>query len=411
MSSDPIAVSPGADALRSALPEHTGTRASEWFLTFKARQAMRVVFDAIAARGGAEVDPAAPGEVVTQLYTCCTAVDPIVAAGLIPVYGDIDPDTSSLDAHRLPLSARVRAVVLQHTYGIVDPAADGSLLRAARQAGALLVEDCAHCVGRLSRGGDGHPISDVSVHSFGVEKMLPTHFGGAVWVSPDIPDPALRADIVRRLRDLPVIDRRRARAARHYRTQTRILNHLPRNLSHVLRNGLVSHRLYEPAIAGVELAGGLASDPQAPDEWVASAAARSMRSLDANEAQRAAAVAAYSEAFARRDGLAGARKVRTPCVGATDPAGAQPLLRYPVFLDGPERADAAVAAVRKAGHYAVGWYRRVLFPGVPNPADYRWDGGLGPFPSTRANADGAACLPTDVSPEEARAIARIALGV
>lgn len=404
----------GAD-LRAALAARTGTRAEDWYLTFKARQAMKVVFDAVAACDAGSAcqlagasEPAtggnpAPGEVVTQLYTCCTAVDPIVAAGLVPVYGDIDARTCALDPRTLPLTARARVVVLQHTYGILDPKTDAALRSAAHGAGALLLEDCAHCVGRLSYDAAGQPIADVSVHSFGVEKMLPTHFGGAVWVSPEMPDAALRSDIVRRLEALPALDARLARAARRYRNQIRVLNHLPHGLSHTLRERLAAMGLFEPAIADVELAGGLASMPQAPDGWVVAGAAQAVAALDANEAQRSAAVAAYTKAFAEL----GTDVVRAPRLLATDPTSVQPLLRYPVFLDSAERADAAVAAVLQAGYYAVAWYRHLLFPGVPDPSAYAWDGSLEHLPRTRDNAATVACLPTDVSPEAARRIAQI----
>ena len=67
--------------------------------------------------------------------------------------------------------------------------------------GALLVEDCAHCVTRMARDAAGWPLADISVHSFGVEKMLPTRFGGAIWVNPRLRerDAALDAETRGRL--------------------------------------------------------------------------------------------------------------------------------------------------------------------------------------------------------------------
>ena len=87
------------ERLCGKLAELTGTETVDWFPTFKARQGMRVAFGALAARDGAR------REVATQLFTCCTAVGPIVAAGLAPVYGDISAETLAFGAgggaHRL----------------------------------------------------------------------------------------------------------------------------------------------------------------------------------------------------------------------------------------------------------------------------------------------------------------------
>ena len=63
----------GFETLRANLAERTGTEASDWYPTFRTRHAMQAVFEALRAHRGA-------GEVVTQLLTCCTAVDPIIAA-------------------------------------------------------------------------------------------------------------------------------------------------------------------------------------------------------------------------------------------------------------------------------------------------------------------------------------------
>ena len=56
------------DRLRRQLAERTGTCAKDWYVVFKPRYGMEVVFEVLRElRGG--------GSVVTQLMTCCTAVD------------------------------------------------------------------------------------------------------------------------------------------------------------------------------------------------------------------------------------------------------------------------------------------------------------------------------------------------
>lgn len=377
-------------AVRQMLAARSGTRPEDWHLTFKARQAMRVACDAIAAAGGREV--------ATQLFTCCTAVDPITSAGLVPRFCDIDPDTLAIPA---ALAGEPSAVMLQHTCGLMAPEADAALASAAHARGAVVLEDCAHCVGRLSSDAEGKPLADLSFHSFGVEKMLPTHFGGAVWVNPGFAATPLGADVVARLEALPVLGTRRAKAARHYLNQIRVLNHLPAGISHALRRRLTASGAFEPAIGEAELAGGLASAPERPGDWVCDTARAALAGLDANEAQRREAVAAYREEFSGVEG------VSVPVAAFVGEA--QPLLRFPVFLEDAERADAAIKSVRAAGLYAVAWYREPLFPGVTKPEAYGWDGTLAAWPKTARACEGAVSLPTDVAPERAREVARLVI--
>ncbi len=63
-------------AVTRELARRTGTDASDWFLVFKARYGMQVVLRELARVRGT-------GDVVTQVLTCATAVDPIIAAAII----------------------------------------------------------------------------------------------------------------------------------------------------------------------------------------------------------------------------------------------------------------------------------------------------------------------------------------
>ena len=169
----------GFAELREALASRTGTRPEDWFPVFKARYGMQVAFDAVRSVRG-------DGSVLTQLFTCCTAVDPIVVSGLRPRYADVGADTMGIDVAKvesMPLGSdeQVHAMVMQHTFGAIDEDSSRRLAALAGQMGALLVEDCAHCVTRMARDAAGWPLADISAHSFGVEKMLPTRFGGAIW--------------------------------------------------------------------------------------------------------------------------------------------------------------------------------------------------------------------------------------
>ena len=366
------------------LARRTGTAAGDWFLVFKARYAMEVVLRELAAVRGA-------GEVVTQILTCATAVDPVIVAGHTPVHADVDAGTGAIDPARLVTGERTRALVLQHTFGIVDLPTARGLRVAADAVGALLLEDAAHCVGRVATGDDGAPVADVSVHSFGVEKMLPTRFGGAVWVSPRL-GPELRDPLVAALGALAPVGRRLDLVTRCYRTQIRVLNRLPAALARPLRSALVRTRLLEPAIAPVEQRGSLPYAPAAPSEHMVAQIAAALPGLDADEARRGAAVGVYLAGLA--DVVEVPRTVR---------AG-DPLVRFPLLAaDGPA-ADRLVDALGARGVYAGRWYRPALFPGVEDPAVYGYAPG---DPRLAVSEDVVARLvnlPTGVTQERAAEI-------
>ena len=393
---------PAAEELRAELARRTGTRAGEWHLVLKARYGMLAAFEVLRARGG-------EGSVVTQPFTCCTAVDPIVSADLRPVYAELSPRSLAVDPEGLSLPGDVRAVVLQNTCGIIHEGDASALARAAHGVGAILVEDCAHCVGRMARDAAGEPLADVSVHSFGVEKMLRTSFGGAIWVNPRMADASLRAALESALDALPEMTPSRQRATRLYRNEIRVLNRLPRPAARALRGALERMGLFEPAVTDAERSGRVSGTPARPDEWVCSRALEALSSEDAQLAQRSEAVRAYTRALAASPlGTGAASPLEVP--RALVPEFSQPLLTYPVFLADADGADRAVAEVLAAGFYARPWYRPLLYPGALDAGAYELPA-AGALPLTERCSAGAVMLPTDVSPEDAERIAGIVVRV
>lgn len=405
------------EQLRRVLAQHTGTNASDWYLTFKARYGMAAVFAALKRISGGDekVSRGLPNEerrlidksakVVTQLYTCCTAVDPVIASGLTPRYAEINDDTLTIDPERLTFNDDDVALVLQHTFGIMDRDSDVALAERARAAGVLLVEDNAHCIGRLARDAVGVPLADVSIHSFGVEKMLPTtRFGGAVWVNPSLKERALELDRAMRaeLGNLAKPMRRLELATRLYKNEMRVLSRLPGRVAQPIRKALRSVRFFEPAISPDELAGGLEYDNIAVTPWVAAQATRALERLDSNETQRKEIVMIYTNEFANVPGIDVPAAVRA-MTSTDDSCGAQPLLLFPIHLRDDATADAARAAARGEGGYAKRWYNEVLFPGVTDPTAYHLPRHLGLAGDLTHRALG---LPTDVAPETARRVAR-----
>ncbi len=374
------------------LADQTGTREEDWFPVFKARYGMLQTFVALA-------DRRPQGAVVTQLLTCATAVDPILVAGLAPTYAEVSPATLSLDPDSLTLEGGTAAVVIQHTFGIVDEPAARRIAEAARSVGALVCEDSAHCVGRMANSADGSPLADVSFHSFGAEKMLPTKFGGAVWVNPAMTDGELRAAIVGRLSELQAPGSRLAFAARTYRYQLAVLNRLPRGLSRRLRGLLTKMGILAPPVAPSEREGRLAHGPVAASPWVAHGMATAMEDLSRIESNRAKAVAAYLEELGDR--------VEVPAGITAD----QPLVRFPFLVPPGADADAVIGTLLADGIVAGSWYRPALYPGAVDPEVYGYRPQDNAHPVTEDVIARIVNLPTNVKPERARQIALQALAV
>jgi dTDP-4-amino-4,6-dideoxygalactose transaminase len=379
--------------LRERMAELSGTDADDWFLTFKARHGLMAAFSAIREALDRDV-------VVTSPFTCVTAVAPMLSAGMPVRFADITPETLWLDADEVALGDDVAAVVLQHTFGITSPA-DATLVRRAHEAGAVVVEDCAHCVGRVARGDDGQPLADVSVHSFGVEKMLPgVYFGGAVWVSPAA-DERVRAMVRSALESLPPLRPLLALNCTQYRNQMRILTRVSGPAAARMRSRWERRRTFEPAVASCEREGVVYHHAAQPSPWIASQALSALSDLPANEWSRQLAVAAYLDVWGEA-----AHGLGVPAALVAAPEA--PYLRMPVFLADTEAADALIAEVAAMGHYAQPWPRPLLLPGITDPRAFGVEGGFG-TPVAEDLSERVVALPTDIEADAAAEVARAVL--
>lgn len=382
--------------ISEVLSQRTGTLAADWHCVFKARYGMHVAFEAIRECMG-------EGEVATQLLTCCTAVDPILSADLTPRYCDISPRTASIDPLRLDLSGSVRAVVLQHTYGIIDDASSRELARCAHESGAVVIEDCAHCVGRMALDEEGRPLADISVHSFGIEKVLDTLMGGAIWVNPASPFSELVAEVSRRLAELPPAPVRIKMLSRMNRFQLRVFGHLPHDIHVRWYRRLSSHGLFEPAVAEEERRGRLPYDPMRPSAYVCKKALSALKGIEGIEASKRELVSIY------RRGLSGVEGIEIPA--AAMEGEAQPLLKFPLLVHDTALADCVVEAVCDAGYFTSAWYRPELYPNVLDKEAYH-------VPTDRSNLmendrfiARVATLPTNITPDAAQRVVEVVLGV
>lgn len=108
-----------------------------------------------------------PGsEVITPALTFATTVAPIVKAGLIPAFVDVEPDTFNIDV------AQVEAMVSPKTRALCVPSLIGNLpdwdglANIARRHNLLVVEDSADTLGATQRGDSTGSRSDISTTSF-----------------------------------------------------------------------------------------------------------------------------------------------------------------------------------------------------------------------------------------------------
>jgi perosamine synthetase len=142
---------------------------------FRGRVAMYALLKALGVGQG--------DEVVLQAFTCLAVPEAIMALGAKPVYVDIETEGFNMSASELNrmLTPRVRAIVVQHTFGI--PADMKGILAVAQRHGLPVVEDCCHTI-QSSYGGK--PVGSFGVgafYSFEWGKPIVTGIGGAALVN------------------------------------------------------------------------------------------------------------------------------------------------------------------------------------------------------------------------------------
>lgn len=157
------------ESLRHRLAERFGADA---FLFASGREALTALLRSLACSQGAEV--------IVQAYTCMVVPNAIQAAGMTPIYADIDRDSLNLSAEEVErrLTPRTCAIMCQHTFGI--PADTHKLRALCDRYNLLLIEDCAHVIpddsGPSTIGRNG----DFLLLSFGRDKAISGITGGAM---------------------------------------------------------------------------------------------------------------------------------------------------------------------------------------------------------------------------------------
>jgi CDP-6-deoxy-D-xylo-4-hexulose-3-dehydrase len=128
-----------------------------------------------------------PGdEVITSAVTFSTDVAPLVRAGLVPAFVDIEPDTFNVDVAAIEamVSDRTRAILVPNLIGNVP---DWDAIRSIADAhGLLVIEDSCDALGSTLRGWPTGTRTDISVTAFALSHIITAAgTGGMVCVDDD----------------------------------------------------------------------------------------------------------------------------------------------------------------------------------------------------------------------------------
>lgn len=116
-------------------------------------------------------------EVIVPGYTCVVVPNAVKYTGAKPVYVDIKKDLNiDTDLIEKKISKNTQAIILQHTFG--KPADIQKIKEIATKNNIKIIEDCAHSLGAKYNNKNVGNFGDVSLFSFGSNKVISSVRGG-----------------------------------------------------------------------------------------------------------------------------------------------------------------------------------------------------------------------------------------
>ena len=117
-------------------------------------------------------------EVLLQAFTCNAVPNPVLWAGLEPVYVDCNKDDFNIDVEDLKtkITPRSKIVIVQHTFGL--PANMDEVRNVCATHDLILIEDCAHSLGAEFNGIKVGSQSKAAFFSFSRDKVISSVYGG-----------------------------------------------------------------------------------------------------------------------------------------------------------------------------------------------------------------------------------------
>ena len=239
------------------------------------------------------------------------------------------------------------------------------------------------------------PIADISIHSFGVEKVLQnTKFGGAIYVNPALKkkDPKLYEKIVDHLLNLKEAPKSLDLKIRAYRGENAVLQRIPNRMQNGFRNFLLKTKTYEPAVTPMEQnASQLPS--YAITEFAADVALKHIGTLSENYRRRTENVKIYQKY------LKNAKDFHI--VSTSD----DPMLAFPIVFEDTRRATDAYLALASSGFFIRRWYSPLLYPGPNDNRKYEYNPKMAPV--SEAMHPRVLCLPTNLTTAQTKKIITI----
>jgi dTDP-4-amino-4,6-dideoxygalactose transaminase len=171
-------------AFEREFAEWNGSRAA--FAFASGRIALGAAIDALGLRPG--------DDVVMPGYSCVVVANALRAAGVRPVFADIELETYGLDkdALRRSISGRTKAILIHHLYGFVSRDLD-AVLDIARGRGLSVIEDCAQATGAVYDGRNVGNFGDVAIFSGDPSKPFTCIQGGIAVTNDEAIVPRLAA--------------------------------------------------------------------------------------------------------------------------------------------------------------------------------------------------------------------------
>ena len=373
-------------AVRQKLAKMTDTDPNDWYLCMKARFGMALVFNALR-------DIKGYGDVITTPYTCITSINPILTSGLKPVYADIDPEFLSTTSVKSALvRPRTLALVMQHTLGMIGDKT--KLAKFAEDRNLLLVEDSAHCVTRMARTKSGRILADVSIHSFGVEKVLTTtKFGGAVYVNPALKkkNKELYEQICVKLGQLKEPGHLLNLRVKNYRFHNGVLQRMPQFIKPSFRSLQIKLGLLEPAVYPFEQEA-QQDEPKNTNTFVNEKMLEGLGKLKLNYTRRETNVGLYNKHL---------KSTHFKNLTSLN----EPLLAYPILFKDQQKAQAAYEMLTSSGYFIRRWYYPLIYPGPKLTKRYYYKPEMAPVAEDVSKR--VLCLPTDLPAIETQKIIKL----
>ena len=143
-------------------------------------------------------------EVIMPTFTIISCVAPIIRAGAIPVFVDVDPVTWNMCVEDIEkkITTKTKAIMVVHIYGL--PVNMDIVLDVAAKYDLKVIEDAAEVIGQTYKERNCGSFGDISTFSFYPNKHITTGEGGMI-----LTDDINLANKCRELRNLSFIPPRR----------------------------------------------------------------------------------------------------------------------------------------------------------------------------------------------------------